>query len=80
MTIFTLYIGYMVAFVPKLPCSCGGIIQKMSWNQHLIFNVGFILLGVYAIWLDRYNPYKILLYNKPADVATTAGEANVRLR
>ncbi|MBN8850516.1 MAG: hypothetical protein BGO55_31605 [Sphingobacteriales bacterium 50-39] len=53
MTIFTLYIAYMILFAPKLPCSCGGIIQKMTWKQHLLFNIGFTILAGYAIWLNR---------------------------
>ena len=26
MTLFTIYLGYMLAFTPDLPCSCGGVI------------------------------------------------------
>lgn len=55
MAIFTLYIGYMIAFTPKLPCSCGGVIKYMSWNQHLLFNIFFTLLGVWGIMLLRKN-------------------------
>jgi hypothetical protein len=51
MTIFTLYIGYMLLFTPKLPCSCGGVIQQMNWNQHLLFNLGFTLLAGIGIAL-----------------------------
>lgn len=48
---FTLYIGYMLLFTPNLPCSCGGVIQTMSWKQHLVFNIFFILLAGISIWL-----------------------------
>ena len=50
---FTLYIGYMKAFVPNLPCSCGGVISKLTWNQHLVFNIFFTLLAGYGIRLMR---------------------------
>jgi len=43
----------MLAFAPKLPCSCGGVIQKMTWGQHVIFNLFFTLLALVGIWLAR---------------------------
>lgn len=46
MAAFTLYIGYMILFVPKLPCSCGGIISQLSWTQHLIINLLFLLISL----------------------------------
>jgi hypothetical protein len=48
---FTLYIGYMKAFISNLPCSCGGVISKMTWNQHLIFNIFFTVLALLGILL-----------------------------
>lgn len=57
MIIFTLYIGYMVVFTPKLPCSCGGIVQLMSWRGHLVFNSIFSGLAAWALWVDKHqNP------------------------
>jgi uncharacterized membrane protein YphA (DoxX/SURF4 family) len=53
MTTFTLYIGYMKLFIPKLPCSCGGVISKLTWNQHLLFNLLFIFLAITAILLFK---------------------------
>jgi putative oxidoreductase len=53
MTGFTVYIGYMMAFVPNLPCSCGGVISKMTWNQHLLFNIAFAFISLTGILLDR---------------------------
>jgi len=50
---FTIYIGYMMAFIPKLPCSCGGVISQMTWRQHLVFNICFILLALVGILLAR---------------------------
>lgn len=46
MGMFTLYVSYMVLFVPKLPCVCGGVIERMSWKQHIVFNAAFTLMGV----------------------------------
>jgi hypothetical protein len=50
---FTFYIAFMMSFVRHLPCSCGGVISKMSWDQHLIFNIFFSLLAFVAIFLER---------------------------
>src|ERR1700730_10623588 len=38
MTTFTGYIWLMLHFSYYLPCSCGGILQKLSWKDHLVFN------------------------------------------
>lgn len=53
MTVFTGYIAYMNAFVPNLPCSCGGVISKMTWNEHLVFNIIFIILAFWGLLLMR---------------------------
>jgi hypothetical protein len=45
MGLFTIYIALMLLFVPDLPCSCGGVIQQMSWPQHFVFNITFFILG-----------------------------------
>jgi hypothetical protein len=50
MSIFTVYIAYMLLTSSHLPCSCGGVLKSMTWPQHLIFNILFTLLCVMAIW------------------------------
>ena len=52
MTMFTAYIYAMLNYSYDLPCSCGGIISKMSWTQHLWFNAGFVLLSLIGILLQ----------------------------
>ncbi len=51
MTIFTTYIVFILNFSPYVPCSCGGILDKMGWKEHLIFNLGFVLLAIFGILL-----------------------------
>jgi hypothetical protein len=58
MLAFTIYIALMMAFSPDLPCSCGGIISKMTWTQHLIFNIIFSALAFIAIRLYRKSGTK----------------------
>jgi uncharacterized membrane protein YphA (DoxX/SURF4 family) len=53
MTLFTLYIVAMMAISKDLPCSCGGIIELMSWNQHLIFNIVSIGLAAWGVMIER---------------------------
>jgi hypothetical protein len=51
MVMFTTYIIAITKFSDYIPCSCGGILQNMSWNQHLIFNVAFVFLAIIAIMI-----------------------------
>ncbi|MFA4867844.1 MAG: MauE/DoxX family redox-associated membrane protein [Pedobacter sp.] len=53
MTVFTGYILSMLFWAEKLPCHCNLIIEKLSWGQHLWFNVGFMALAVFAFWLGK---------------------------
>ena len=67
MMAFTVYIIAMMIFADHLPCSCGGVLAGLSWGQHIIFNSGFIGLGVIGIILDRKH-------HKASDVWNTAGK------
>lgn len=53
MVAFTAYIICILLFDKNLPCSCGGIIEQLSWTQHLVFNIAFILLAILGIALQR---------------------------
>lgn len=57
MTMFSAYIISITRFTGFIPCSCGGVLQNMSWNTHLIFNLSFITLGFIGILL--YEPPRI---------------------
>ena len=52
MTMFTAYIFTILQFSEFIPCSCGGVLSKMSWTMHLWFNVAFILLSLTGIILQ----------------------------
>ncbi len=65
MVMFTAYIYIILNFSDFIPCSCGGVLEKLSWTQHLIFNLVFILLAIVAILFARDNQVKkklILLF------------------
>lgn len=53
MSIFTIYVIALLIFSPTLPCSCGGIIQHLSWTQHIVFNCFFIVLAIWGISLQK---------------------------
>ena len=55
MIIFAIYTGAMIAFAPTLPCSCGGVLKRLGWREHLIFNIDFVLLAITGILLSRPN-------------------------
>lgn len=59
--LFTAYIIYILAFAPAIPCSCGGIIAKFSWEQHLLFNGAYFLLNSIGILLQPKKPEKSIL-------------------
>jgi hypothetical protein len=53
MIAFTAYIIAMFIVSPEMPCSCGGIVELLSWQQHIVFNSAFILLNLWAIILQK---------------------------
>ena len=55
MILFTAYIYIILNYSASVPCSCGGIIQKMTWSEHLIFNLFFVLLAGIAIVVTPCN-------------------------
>ena len=59
MTAFTMYISYIIAFTSRLPCSCGGVIKSLTWSDHLILNMSFVVIAVSGWLMIKKN--KILL-------------------
>ena len=51
MALFSFYIYIILNYSAFIPCSCGGILEKMSWSQHLIFNLVFAVMACYAFML-----------------------------
>lgn len=49
LVIFTIYIGYMILYIPSLPCSCGGVLKELSWRSHILFNLFFIILTLISL-------------------------------
>ncbi|WET03943.1 hypothetical protein P0R33_06290 [Flavobacterium sp. YJ01] len=61
MIMFTAYIAIILNFSSFVPCSCGGVLEKLDWDSHLAFNLLFVLLALLGLILlkkrsqDRYK-------------------------
>ena len=65
MTLFTIYTGaILLHFFEYVPCSCGGVIRKLTWPQHLVFNLFFVTLSVMGIILQRRSSFKSIFITK----------------
>lgn len=54
---FTIYVGMVyLNFFERVPCSCGGFFRTMSWETHLVFNLGLTLLAITGIYLEQMKP------------------------
>lgn len=51
MSAFTIYIYLILNFSDFIPCSCGGILEKLGWKEHLIFNICFVVLAAIGIFV-----------------------------
>jgi hypothetical protein len=61
MLIFTAYIVVIMGLPERIPCQCGGILGKMGWTEHLIFNSCFALLALAGILIETSKRYFIAI-------------------
>lgn len=61
MFLFTVYIIVMVSFYDDIPCSCGGILEDMSWGVHIAFNSLFVFLSAWAIMMEKKRRRRLLI-------------------
>lgn len=61
MTAFTVYIFLILNYSPFVPCSCGGILEKMGWTEHLRFNLITTIIAS-AIILHNNTTKATILY------------------
>lgn len=57
MVMFSVYIYIILHYTSFVPCSCGGVLEKLKWGDHLIFNLAFVALAILAILL-HFKSYK----------------------
>lgn len=57
LALMSLFSGYTIIILShafsSIPCSCGGIIKRLTWRQHLALNLFFVGLAVAGITLQR---------------------------
>ena len=52
MLLFTGYIGIaLLGTWEQLPCGCGSVISRMGWTTHFWFNLSFLILSAYGVYL-----------------------------
>jgi putative oxidoreductase len=68
MILFTLYTGLVLLNVfSRVPCSCGGVIEHLTWNQHLFFNLFFVTISAIGIrlWKTGHKNTHSQIINEP---------------
>ena len=55
MSLFTAYLVIMLNYSYYIPCSCGGVLEYMSWEQHIVFNSFFIVIAGAGVLLKTQN-------------------------
>ena len=53
MLVFTFYVIALVSYSTVRPCSCGGVLQVLTWEQHISFNMFFTGLSFWGLSLYR---------------------------
>lgn len=54
MSVFTGYIGLVLLHAfGNIPCACGGVISALGWRSHFVFNIFFLLLSTYTLYVHR---------------------------
>ncbi|ACU62985.1 MauE/DoxX family redox-associated membrane protein [Chitinophaga pinensis] len=51
LSLFTFYLVAMLRLSYFIPCSCGGVLQHLSWNAHIVFNIVFVILSTIGVLL-----------------------------
>lgn len=64
MLLFTGYIYLMLYHSSYLPCSCGGILSRMSWEDHFYFNIVFTLLSLTGSLLVKQPNQRLVTIDK----------------
>jgi putative oxidoreductase len=65
MLAFTIYtVAILLHAFKYVPCSCGGVIRKLTWPQHLFFNLFFVGISILGIMLKKRDPVHVIIENK----------------
>ncbi|MGN0019980.1 MAG: MauE/DoxX family redox-associated membrane protein [Sphingobacterium hotanense] len=73
--VFSTYIAIaLLGAWEQLPCGCGSVINGMNWKQHLIFNLIFLIISIWGLYL-----WNKLRGSKVGDDTVAGGSAKRRL-
>ncbi len=65
MGLFTAYTMLILLHVfPRVPCSCGGIVKRLTWQQHLALNLSFAALSLSGVIIQRRKYLNSIIINK----------------
>lgn len=66
MSLFTIYSIFIILnFFGRIPCSCGGVIKRLTWRQHIVLNLFFVALSIAGIILQRKkSSFKSIIITK----------------
>lgn len=61
MVAFSIYIYLILNYSDFIPCSCGGVLEKLGWNEHLWFNIITSVLILLSIFYTDDKPKRFYL-------------------
>jgi len=65
MGLFTIYAILILSHVfPYVPCSCGGVIKRLTWRQHLVLNLFFVTLSIIGVIAQRKKLFHPIVITK----------------
>ena len=65
MGLFTIYAMLILLHVfPYVPCSCGGIIKRLTWRQHLALNLFFVGISFSGVLIQRRKHFNSIMITK----------------
>lgn len=66
---FEIYISAMMLSGLELPCTCGGLISKLQWGEHLVFNALFMLISIFPfIYKFFQKKYTVNILHKKVGI------------
>ncbi|MEJ5144709.1 MauE/DoxX family redox-associated membrane protein [Sphingobacterium sp. MYb388] len=62
--LFTVYLFIILNYSSYIPCSCGGILGRLGYKEHIFFNLILFALGIASILLyQKENQHNQTKYN-----------------
>lgn len=56
MLAFTGYVALaVIGYWEDIPCSCGGVLNRLGWKDHLWFNLFFLMIAALGLAAERHS-------------------------